>query len=112
MYCAAKEDLNSFPLIFFFLLPEMVWVLGWPRNKLMRTYQGTQRVSAIAVAYHFGGYISHNDRAFNLNGNVVGIVTNPNRHLFTSGKYRSLDQEWSEFNGFEFTIFCPDVFLA
>jgi hypothetical protein len=76
------------------------------------TYQRTQRISQVAITDHINLDASYTDRAFDSERYMVPVITNPNRHLFTTFEDGSFNQERLELDSLKLAVFCFDGFLS
>ena len=56
----------------------------------------------ILISHHIYFYAAHRDRAFNTNGNFIGIIGYPYQHFFTAFKNSAFDKKRLEFDRSEF----------
>ena len=66
----------------------------------------------VVVEGHVDLDLADGDRAFDTDGDVVGVVGYPDGHFFSAFEHRSLDEQGLEFDRAEFGIPGPDGFFS
>jgi hypothetical protein len=74
----------------------------------LKIHEGAQRVPEIMVVSHVHLYIPDADRALHADGDMIGIVAYPDRHLLAAFENGALDQQGLELDGPELAIRGPD----
>ena len=61
-------------------------------DRVLQIYQRAQRIPGIVVIGHVDRDLSYADGAFDADGDVIGIIGDPYRHLFPAFEHGPLDQ--------------------
>ena len=78
----------------------------------LHIHQRGQRVSRGGMFDHVDADLSDGDGALDADGDVVGVVGDPDGHLFAALEHRAFDEEGFEFDAAEFSIVGADGLLA
>jgi len=74
--------------------------------------EGAQWVAEVVVVAHIDGHLTDGDRALDADRDVVGIVGDPNGHLFTAFEHGAFYEQRFELDGAELAVAGADGFLT
>ena len=63
-------------------------------------------MSQVFVVDHVDDDAAHADRALHAKGDMIGIVTDPDRHFFSAFKDGALNEKRFKLDSTEFRVFC------
>lgn len=74
----------------------------------LHIHQRAQGPAAVAMGRHVDRDLADGDGTFDADGDMVGIVRDPDGHLLTAREHGAMDQKGFEFDGAEFCILGTD----
>lgn len=82
------------------------------RDARSQIHQRRQRIPLVVVHDHVDADLADGDGALDADGDMVGVVGDPDGHLFTALEHSPFDEQRFEFDAAEFGIIGPDGLLT